>query len=880
MFDNFMQKGKTMDKADFFKNGSRWLRADFHLHTKSDTEFQRFNGTDTEFTRQYIAQLKRQGIGVGIVTNHNKFNREEFCALKKAADIENIYLLPGVEFSLRDGSRGTHLLIVFDYDWIYNPERKNYIEVFLNGAFVGIPQYDSSPYPNSKYTLQEAVVALDEFNHDYFLVMAHVDSKNGMFEEIEARNLNAFATSEAFTSRVFALQKSRNRDNRAKIPNIALVEGTDNAGGGIAAIGCGNEEKCVTQKTYVKLGDFNLAALKYALRDYGNRVRTDDYVASYNSYIESICFVGGKLDGQTIDFSPELNCFIGIRGSGKSTALELLRYALGISLSSASADIEYKNDLIDYMLGSGGKIILTVIGENNRRYRIEKIYKQRENIYDEEGNLCNVSIDSVFRMPIYFGQKDLSNKQEGFEAELLQRLIGNRLSGIRKKIDLKKSEVEAVMLELRKLRNLKSEKENTEQVIRNIQHQLEFFRQQGVADKLAMQTQFDKDGVVLSKAKETIVAYAESLSNIVLDYQSFFGHPFSGSTQNETLFCHAASVFQTVKSSYALLQEAAKQADDGAKNFDAVMSEFESKRDAMQEEFAKIKRELNSDTVSPDSFLKLNHALEMARLRLAELEKQERRRNSLETALNGHLAELNNLWNEEFQVLNREVDRINKAQDKLQISICFKERRDALLAKLKSTFKGTGIKDATYQKMCDDFVDFIEMFRNWQHVRELLSDTQYTEFSKRFKDNNIELLTYKVEDKVVINYNGKPLERHSLGQRASALILFLLAQKDNDVLIIDQPEDDLDNQTIYDEVIKQMVALKGQMQFIFATHNANIPVLGDSEKVSAFSYEDKERISINAGTIDSPQIHDSIVGIMEGGHDAFNKRNEIYKMWR
>ena len=77
-----------------------------------------------------------------------------------------------------------------------------------------------------------------------------------------------------------------------------------------------------------------------------------------------------------------------------------------------------------------------------------------------------------------------------------------------------------------------------------------------------------------------------------------------------------------------------------------------------------------------------------------------------------------------------------------------------------------------------------------------------------------------------------------------------------------------------------MVSLKGKMQFIFATHNANIPVLGDSEKVSAFSYEDKNQIAINAGTIDSPQIHESIVGIMEGGHDAFNKRNEIYKMWR
>lgn len=871
-----------MNKAEFFKNGSRWLRADFHLHTKSDAEFQRFNGTDSEFTSQYVAQLKRQGIGVGVVTNHNKFNREEFCAIKKAADAENIYLLPGMEFSLRDGSRGTHLLIVFDYDWIYNREQKDYIQIFLNAAFVGISSYDSSPYPNSKYTLQEVVAALEEFNRDYFLIMAHVDSKNGMFEEIEARNLSAFISSDAFLSKVLALQKSRNRDNRAKIPNIALVEGTDNARGGIAAIGCGNEEKGVTQKTYVKLGDFNFAALKYALRDYINRVRTGagDCTASSNTYIESISFVGGKLDGQTISFSPELNCFIGIRGSGKSTALELLRYALGISLSSASADIDYKNDLVDYMLGSGGKIILTVIGQNNKRYRIEKIYKQRENIYDEDGNLCDVSIDAIFNIPIYFGQKDLSNKRASFESDLLQRLIGNRLSDVRKKIDLKKNEIESVILELRKLRNLKDEKEATEQTIRNIQHQLDVFKQQGVADKLAQQTQFDKDGVTLSQTKETIGAYVESLSRMVSDYQAFFNYTFSGSKQNEALFNHANAVFQSVKASFALLQEAAQKAASGAKEFDAIVDEFEAKRVEMQEDFAKIKRELNSDTVSPDSFLKLNHDLEMARLRLAELEKQEKRRGNLEAALNTHLAALNNLWNDEFQVLQKEVERINNAQDKLQITISFKDQRETFLAKLKATFKGTGIKDAIYQKIAEGFVDFIEMFRNWQRVRDHLSDMQYGEFYKRFKGNDVELLTYKVPDKVVINYNGKPLERHSLGQRASALILFLLAQKDNDVLIIDQPEDDLDNQTIYDEVIKQMVSLKGQMQFIFATHNANIPVLGDSEKVLAFSFEDKAMISINSGTIDSPPIHNSIVGIMEGGQDAFNKRNEIYKMWR
>jgi len=824
--------------------------------------------------------LNSQDIHVGVITNHNKFNLSEFKALRKAASSAGIYLLPGVEFSLQGGTRGIHVLIVFDDDWIYNKEGQNYIQTFLDSSFVGKANYWCAPYDNSNFTLTALVQHLDQYKKDYFFVMAHVDDDNGMFSELGGRGLNEFIASEEFKLNVYALQKSRNQDNRRRIPNIALVEGTDNAHAGIPAIGLGNEVDGKTQKTFVKLGDFNFAALKYALRDSGNRVSTEDYVAPYNSYVESVSFIGGKLDGKTINFSPELNCFIGIRGSGKSTALELLRYALGISLSSASADAEYKNDLIEYMLGSGGKIILTVMGKNNKRYRIEKIYKQKENIYDEEGNLCNVSIDAVFDIPIYFGQKDLSAKNASFEADLLQRLIGNRMSDIRKKIDLKKSEIEATLLELQKLRNLKSEKEATEQIINNVQHQLDVFKQQGVADKLAQQTQFDKDGVVLSQAKETIASYAETLANVVSDYQTFFNHPLSGSKQNETVFAHATTVLQILKSSYELLNEASRKATIGVKEFESVLTDFESRRDTMQEEFAKIKRELNSDTVSPDSFLKLNHSLEMARLRLVEIEKQEKRRASLEATLNGHLAALNDLWNEEFQVQKREVDRINQAQDRLQISINFKERRKTFFDKLKSTFKGTGIKDAVYQKMVDEFRDFIEMFRNWQRVKDILTDMQYAEFAKRFKDNNVELLTYKVADQVVINYNGKPLERHSLGQRASALILFLLAQKDNDVLIIDQPEDDLDNQTIYDEVIKQMVSLKGQMQFIFATHNANIPVLGDSEKVLAFSFEDKALISINAGTIDSPQIHDSIVGIMEGGHDAFNKRNEIYKMWR
>ena len=112
------------------------------------------------------------------------------------------------------------------------------------------------------------------------------------------------------------------------------------------------------------------------------------------------------------------------------------------------------------------------------------------------------------------------------------------------------------------------------------------------------------------------------------------------------------------------------------------------------------------------------------------------------------------------------------------------------------------------------------------------------------------------------------------------MILFLLAQKDTDVLIIDQPEDDLDNQTIYEEVISEIVKLKSQMQFIFATHNANIPVLGESEKVVACDFEDGNSIELKEGSIDTPEIQKAIVSIMEGGETAFNRRREIYNIWK
>ena len=117
-----------------------------------------------------------------------------------------------------------------------------------------------------------------------------------------------------------------------------------------------------------------------------------------------------------------------------------------------------------------------------------------------------------------------------------------------------------------------------------------------------------------------------------------------------------------------------------------------------------------------------------------------------------------------------------------------------------------------------------------------------------------------------------------MGQRASALILFVLNQQENDVIIIDQPEDDLDNQTIYEDVIKLIRSLKSHTQFVFVTHNANFSVLGDAEQIIACTYSD-DTIHATSGSIDCPRLQREIVNIMEGGKEAFEQRKRRYEVW-
>ncbi|HUZ58293.1 MAG TPA: hypothetical protein VMU83_05880 [Hanamia sp.] len=856
---------------NIFQNGATWLRADFHLHTKSDKEFLPFTGTDGEFIAAYIERLKVQNINIGVITNHNKFNKGEFIALKKKAKKEDIGLFAGVEFSLKEG---IHVLIVFDDKW-YKGETDN-ISKFLEKAFYGVSNYDKPDYPNSKVDLKECVETLDEIGHDYFIILPHIDDRNGLFEVLKGRTRDAFIEQESFR-KVLAVQKSGNVENYKLLcqllnnRKIACVEGSDNAHGGIETIGNG-------RSTFIKIGDFNFEALMYALTDCEYRVSPKTKPEIKNSYIKSIAFEGGLLDGTRIDFSPELNNLIGIRGSGKSSILEIIRYTLGIPLSGIAVDPTYKNGLIEHVLKSGGKSIVTVVNIHKEEYRIEKIYGQKEDIFKENILQPGISIDAVFDHPVYFGQKDLSNKDADFEADLIQRLIGIRLKGVQSKIELKKREIENIISENKKLRNLHELKKDTETLIQNSKHQLELYKKKGVEEKLKQQILFDTDISKITQTLNSVNSYINELSSITSSHEYFFQQEIKGSDLNKEFFEEISGWITELKKEFEKIKQAFTSSISIQSKMNLVLSKINTKKESLKEEFAKIKREINTDTINPDNFLNLNRQIDTAQLKLKEIENSEKKRNELRNSLLKRLLELNNIWLEEFRLLKAEVDRINLAENKLKIDVNFKGRKEKYLDKLKQVFRGTGIYESSYKKISETYPDFIEIYKDSKKLEDILSENHVVDFKRRFFEVLEDMLTYKVDNKITINYNGKPLDKHSLGQRASALILFLLAQKENNVLIIDQPEDDLDNQTIYDEVIKEIKKIKGNMQFIFATHNANIPVLGDSEKVISCSYDEK-KIFIHSGTIDNHQTQRYIVDIMEGGDEAFNRRKNIYSIW-
>lgn len=150
-------------------------------------------------------------------------------------------------------------------------------------------------------------------------------------------------------------------------------------------------------------------------------------------------------------------------------------------------------------------------------------------------------------------------------------------------------------------------------------------------------------------------------------------------------------------------------------------------------------------------------------------------------------------------------------------------------------------------------------------------------------DGWLSLALTRIDDHPVFEYRTREddyidFDDASAGQQATALLKILLALQ-GPPLIIDQPEDDLDSEVVQD-IVKQIWSAKSKRQLIFASHNANLVVNGDAELVVCCSYRTANdqsggKIKLE-GAIDVPEVRQEITTVMEGGEKAFRLRKEKY----
>ena len=199
---------------------------------------------------------------------------------------------------------------------------------------------------------------------------------------------------------------------------------------------------------------------------------------------------------------------------------------------------------------------------------------------------------------------------------------------------------------------------------------------------------------------------------------------------------------------------------------------------------------------------------------------------------------------------------------------------------MEQVFRGSSIRKEAFSALSEAYTDFAQIYKDLgQAATHAKAKAQA--FKDGFLENLFDLLSFQVPNLYEVTYHGKPLKSHSLGQRASAMMLFLLKQEDNDLFLIDQPEDDLDSQTVYEEVVKLLRVIKSKHQFVYFCHTRGkfsrawrrgerrrLRWRRQSHRSSLRKHRYKRLSKIN------------IVSIMEGGVEAFDRRKTIYQIWK
>jgi len=617
-----------------------------------------------------------------------------------------------------------------------------------------------------------------------------------------------------------------------------------------------------------------------------------------------------------IEFSPQLNTIIGGRGSGKSSILRFIR-----GVFNKTSDIEQLEDIIkDHhefykrpdrrkkgVININSKIeieiirndilhivsVENIINSNEQDIEIKKWneVKSEFEIIESEGYLSFFEFDNYSQKQIY----EIAQEPNALRIRIDKSV--NEVEEIINDREVTKRSFLEISTSIRTKNQIIAEKGVLETKLKDIEEDIDKLQKSGIAELLSQKENFLKEEAEINRFKEELENRISNIELLItelnvddIDYTSF---EKTHKELIEPISKKAIDSISEIKDKIGLIQKEVEQTKTTFEN-EIQSSEWKLNYTKNLTEFEAMKVKLEEEGIKDiENFEKLTEEKDELKLKLGVIAKSILERDK-------ELHERLELQ-EKYILLNKRITRkrsdfVNEILEDNKVKIKIKPFRDKydFEQKLRNVLKTDKfVKDidslidfvfnGNVERKIKDFRELILKIRKDENINECELTGYFSNLIKDLTDAQIDELELLIpEDEIEVLYKPteqssfKPLSTASAGQKTTAILTYILSYG-NTPLILDQPEDDLDNKLVYDLVVDRLKQAKNNRQLILVTHNANIPVNADAEYIISMDTESK-KLKINTeGTVEQVEIKNEIRNVMEGGEEAFEMRAKRYR---
>ncbi len=823
------------------------------------------------YNEQIVQKCIETGIQIVGLANHGNIDSSE--SLRNKLRENGIIVFPGFEIM---SAEKIHMVCLFS-------EEKTASELNRILGALGLASAATGNETSSKTCIQ---IAEELQKFDGFWYAAHITSDNGVLKLGKMQNVwkhNLMIAAQIPDSKENIDPKYKNILNntdpeykRDKLP--ALINACD--------IDKADDLLKETATTLIKMTTPTFENFVMAFKDADSRIRLNsESTEGYQSCLKTIKVFGGYLDGVEIEFSDNLVAIIGGRGTGKSTIINLIRYALDLGPSEKQRGREF-NELIEHNLGSSSRVELelTSNARYGQKFKIIRRFKADPVIEDENGKVSNLKIPDILPAIEIYGQNEIVDAVR--DPALINGIV-KRLFNIEKSLEGRLDNAYRLLHENSEALNLleKEELEDEKEIadLPALKERLKYYQESGLEGKLGLIKKFTMqeslfDNFLKGIPKRQVVYSTISFSTSDEELRDLNSLTNTFNQKIATLNEQYDATLEWLEKEYNLLRSSWEEKKAG---YD---EEVKNSLKLIQDVQDKSSNEIVSDYT--DVLKKVQSANPIQERR----EERMRRITQLKNDRIDLIEQCRKGLDEYTTEINKQLKKLNKKKlnNIVRLSVKFRQQKKDLLQKLKK-IDGIGEKSIVGIDTYDEFdvFAFVEDIRQGADaIKSKYSLTPNTaeKIVVGLKEEDLRLIEemrlpdlYVIE--LYVNGQYKQMENLSKGQQCTAILNILLLEN-KDPLIIDQPEDNLDNAFVAENLISCIRENKIKRQYIFATHNANIPVFGDAELIITMEEVDGQgKIAEGGiGSIDLSHVKEHVIKILEGGETAFKMREAKYRL--